>query len=357
MKIAINAINAKSYGITVYTIKLINFLLKHYSDEYEITIFTSSDVIERYSSLDSRCIVKVVQANNAIKKTLYSNLIFPFILLKYDLVHSVANLGILCSPKPQVITIHDTYEMTCKERFSWRKRLYMRFVINFSGIWAKRIITVSQNTAHDVSTYYTLLKKKTTAIYSGLNFPPLKREELIIPKKKFFLFVGTIEPGKNLILLLKAMEKLQNDSDYTLKVVGAKEWRQSAEIVNTIPNNVEILGKISDEELLELYKNARALIFPSLYEGFGLPITEALANGCPVIAANNSAIPEAGGKVAQYFEDNNLELLVTLIKKAIESSNNDTLLKDMQAGVEHASTFDWNKTAQQVHEVYSSILK
>lgn len=352
MKIAINAINAKSFGITNYTLKLINALIETNSN-VEITLFTCSDVSDRFKSVHPKCHVKILPTSSTLVKTLYMNFILPFLILPYTYVHSVANLGMLFSFKKQIVTIHDAYEVKSPERFSFKKRLYMRSVIFLSSIFAKKIITVSENTRKDVTENYPVSSQKVTTIYSGCNFPVLSLDDVNTEKEDYLLFVGTIEPGKNLIALLMALELAGKKTPIKLKVVGAKQWRQSEEICKHFTDSVDFLERISDEELVALYQNAKCLVFPSLYEGFGFPVVEAMANGCPVIAADNSAIPEAGGSAAIYFDALNHVELAGKIQHLLEldAVAYEDLLKK---GLVQAQKFNWGVTAERVFEVYKA---
>lgn len=351
MKIAFNAVNAKSFGITSYTVQLINHLLLQRGD-LEITLFTSSEVADRFQKLDKRCKIRTINTGSTLIKTLYMNLVLPFKLFSFNVVHSVANLGMLVTPIPQVITIHDCYEVTSPERFSFPKRFYMRSVIWLSGLFAKRVITVSENTAKDVRQFYPHLKKRVVPIYSGCNVPVLPEQEVVREKDDYVLFVGTIEPGKNLVTLLKAIELLENECSLRLKVVGAKQWKQSEEITALFSDRVEFLEWVDDKGLINLYKHATVLAFPSLYEGFGFPVIEALANGCPVVAADNSAIPEAGGDAVLYCEALNASSLATLIMTVFNRTEKEKE-QQIKKGLNQSRKFDWAQTAEKVFQVYA----
>lgn len=352
MRVAFNAINVKSYGITNYTLKLIENL-KKVDDSLDITLFTNSEAAEHFINVNEYCNMVILNLKNVAKKTFYTNFILPFRIKNFDIVHSIGNLGMLYSPIPQIITIHDAYEVKSPERFSVLKRTYMKIVIAIAGMNAKKIIAVSKNTAKDVEEYYHFLKNKVCTIYSGCNFPVIKYDNIVIEKKKYFLFVGTIEPGKNLKTLLQAMKVVGPTDGYCLKVVGAKGWKQANLVDSESLPYVNFMGKISDEKLITLYKNATALVFPSLYEGFGFPVIEALANGCPVIAADNSAISEAGGKCATYFSALDKDVLVEKMRKVISLTNDiEKIKKRIISGLEQAKKFDWKKTASKVKELY-----
>jgi glycosyltransferase involved in cell wall biosynthesis len=360
MKICINAINAKSRGITNYTA----FLLRSLTETYELRIdlVIPQEMRDRYSILENSNVrFRTIPLEGKIAKTLYSNLVFPFFCLykNYDLIHSVANTGVWISPIPQILTIHDTYEMVEKERFSLFKRIYMRLAVSFSGRFSRAILAVSNNTASDIRRFYPHLSSKTTVVYSGNNWDVLPTADVTYQKKKFFLFVGTLEPGKNIKTLLKAMEILIKRYPYCLTIVGAKGWKQDelpglAEEMG-IKEHVVFPGFVKNSELKELYMNTTALILPSVYEGFGFPIIEAMSHGAPVIAARNSAMPEAGGEAAIYFDTFDYEVLARQMIRIIE----DKLLRktSITKGLKQAAQFSWSRTASETYDLYCRFAK
>jgi glycosyltransferase involved in cell wall biosynthesis len=233
----------------------------------------------------------------------------------------------------------------------------MSAMISISGKNAAGIIAVSQNTFNDVARFYPHLKNKTKVIYSGNKF---NAEDYVYYKPlDQFLFVGTIEPGKNLSTVLKALSIFNQGSKKTkLKVIGAQGWKQSHlfQLIKDLGliDSVIFCGYASDEQLKKEYQSSIALICASLYEGFGLPVIEAMACGCPVIAANNSSLPEAGAECAMYFETENEKDLaekMLLLTVHPEMTNNN-----IQAGLVHASKFTWEKTARQTCELYWEIV-
>lgn len=355
LRICINAINMKSFGIANYTKNIIKYLKKSLGDKIEFTIFVNSFSAQRLIDIEDDVTIVVVSIKTMLLRTLYMQFIFPFIIRRFDIIHSVNNFGLVFSPIPQIITLHDTYEKVSPERFKWSKRVIMTQLIAWSGRTSKEIITVSHNTLADIKKYYKHLFSKSRVVYSGCSFP--ETTGLSVSERFDVLFVGTIEPGKNLITAVKALSRMKN-RDVRLNIIGARGWGDDkifADIKNVdIENRVNFIGSISDSELIGYYKSARVLVFPSTYEGFGLPVIEAQRCGCPVVAANNSALPEAGGDAARYYNTMDHQELAELLDDVL---SDDSLARNMQEkGLIHARSFNWESTAHQTLSIYKRIL-
>jgi len=355
VRICINVINGKSWGITNYTRHLVINLVRLFKD-IEITLFASNDVIDRYKDLAALCIVKAVPVRNFIFKTLYINVVFPFVSGKFDIVHSTANIGILFPQTIQIMTIHDCYETRSPERFGVIKRVLQIVMKSISIKHSAVVLADSENTAKDVITAYPHASNKTVTIALGSTVPIIKQEDACFEKNGELLFVGTVEVGKNLITVLKALRILSDQGMRpTLKVIGARGWGQShiPELLEEFELTKQILfcGYVSDENLALEYRSASALVFASSYEGFGLPVIEAMASGCPVIAARNSSIPEAGGDAALYFETLDE---INLSERIIELLSDKDLQREcISKGLKQAATFSWERTAQEVYGAYT----
>jgi O-antigen biosynthesis alpha-1,3-rhamnosyltransferase len=174
--------------------------------------------------------------------------------------------------------------------------------------------------------------------------------------RKDFVFVGTLEPGKNLPLAIKALAILKREHglEIKLRIIGAKGWKQSAlpGIIRAsgVGDQLEFLGYLSEEELRRHYQGAEGLIFPSIYEGFGLPILEAQSQGCPVIAADNSSLREVGGEGCWYFPTQSAEALAASMLRSQREPDAVTALR--AAGFANCSRFDWIRTAAETLDVY-----
>jgi len=181
----------------------------------------------------------------------------------------------------------------------------------------------------------------------------------------YILFVGTLQPRKNISRLIEAFAKLEPSiknkegsiKDLRLVIVGKKGW-QYEEILAApekfgVKEKVKFLENITDEDLPFFYKNALCFCLPSLYEGFGLPILEAMQYGCPIATSNVSSLPEAGGDAAVYFDPENVEH----ITKALQSLVDDEELRSklLKKGYEQVKKFSWEKTARKTLDVLQEI--
>jgi len=220
---------------------------------------------------------------------------------------------------------------------------------------SNHIITISNFIKKDLIEHFHIPSEKITTVYLGVDdkFHMIEKEEVLSALNQFsitrpyILSVGTIEPKKNYIRLLQAYKALKTDLD--LVIVGQKGWKAN-DIFKTIDKlglkeRVKILGYVQIDDLPYLYNGAEVFVFPSLYEGFGLPLIEAMACGVPVICSNTSSLDEIGGDAALKFNPESIDELVSQIENLI---NNQTLKETLRnKGRERAKQFTWDKTAQQ----------
>lgn len=236
-----------------------------------------------------------------------------------------------------------------------------------TSVWAHQLglKKIIQN-AHLILTNSNFTKKEIESVYPNINTPikvtllasTLKTDQFAdqsifkkqhIPKS-YFLFVGTIEPRKNIAVLLKAytaFRKENPDKKIALVLAGKCGWKQQ-QLLSSIQNNpyledIKLTGFVSEAEKKALYQNARAFIYPSLYEGFGLPLLEAMENACPVICSNAGSLPEVGGKAALYFRATDAKTLTQHLHYIATHPNYKA--KNQQKLILHAQQFNWRKTA------------
>jgi glycosyltransferase involved in cell wall biosynthesis len=202
---------------------------------------------------------------------------------------------------------------------------------------------VSKNTQKD---FKKLFNQDSAVIYeaAGLDYKPIAK-----PTANYFLAQGTREPRKNLTTVLLAFERFyQKHPNISLKIAGKYGWGQDIKPTN----GVEVLGYVSDQQLLSLHQNALALVYPSLYEGFGLPILKSLGCGVPVITSNTSSLPEVTGSGGILVDPTSPEN----IRLAMESMLKPTLYQKLKKGaVSQAKKFSWSQTAQATLNLYQNI--
>ena len=356
MRICFNAFFLQNHlgGIGNYAYHLIREIRRLHPD-WQLHLLVHSGTAPGFRSLEGvNLIVKDIRGRNA--RLAYFHLVFPFLARRFDLLHSVGNMGMMFCPIRQVITIHDLYEQVSPERFHLLKRFLMKFLIARSGRGAAAIVADSESTRRDIGRFYPRLLSKTRVVLLGNKFPVAPGIAAAAGDRRHFVFVGTLEPGKNLAHLLQAFARLPDRGGHRLKVVGAEGWGQSAlpGLLDSlgIRGEVDFLGYIPEADLRAIYASSLALVLPSSYEGFGLPVIEAMACGCPAICARNSSLVEAGGDAALFFETGDIAGLAARMGQAM---GDPALRGEMVAkGYLHAARFRWEKTAAETAAVYGS---
>ncbi len=251
-----------------------------------------------------------------------------------------------------VVTVHDLGSEYLPQMHQFKQRLYLSFMQRYQLNSATRIIAVSKVTKNDLVEKIGIDPKKIEVIYEGYDKEKFKYQKSNSKYGKYFLFVGTVQPRKNLERIIKALAKL-NDK---LLIVGSRGWL-SDEIYKLpkklgIEDSVKFLGYVPDEKLPALYSGAAALVFPSLFEGFGLPILEAQACGCPVITSNISSMPEVAGKGAILVNPYSVDDIVKGMERVAREGERVKLIK---RGFENVKRFSWEKCARETLKVLENV--
>lgn len=265
-------------------------------------------------------------------------------------------------PKNTIVTIHGLEYEFCPDAYSFWEKLYMRRSIKNSCKWAQTIISVSQNTKSDLIKLYKVKEDKIHVIYEGYDQNQKSKiknqndnSKLKIDHKYIF-FVGRLEERKNVINIIRAFEILKEQYKIPHKLVlGGKPGFGYEKIKNEIANvncaeDIIELGFVSEEEKWNFLKNADVFVFPSLYEGFGLPVIEAQIVGTPVVTSNVSSIPEVANSSAMLIDPNNAEEMADAIYKII--SDEKTKQDLIQKGLENVKRFSWEKCARETAKLF-----
>lgn len=261
-----------------------------------------------------------------------------------------------------VITIHDLAFKYFPDNFLLKDRIKLNLFSNFSINRADKIIAISEATKRDILKFFPkVAAEKIKVIYHGFDAELFARERDLAEEERikkelgvsgsYILYTGAIQPRKNLATLIAAFEILKKDgfADVELVLAGEKAWlsQSTIEKAETSPNKdqIKMLGRLKFEALGPLFRGAGVFVFPSLYEGFGLPVLEAFAAGVPVIAANNSSLPEVGGEAARYFDANDPQALAEWLRRVLsEKELRETMIAQ---GKEQIKKFSWEKCAQE----------
>jgi glycosyltransferase involved in cell wall biosynthesis len=284
-----------------------------------------------------------------------------------DILHCTY-IGPFTTQIPLVVTVHDVTFNRYPEYFSLRDRLLFSTLFRLTMRKADKIITVSEHSKKEISHYYPKTKNKIDVTLEAassefsINKKNLDKQFLTQYKihGKYILSVGNLQPRKNLIRLIQAFARINHTYDHELKlvIVGKAKWQSSKiySIVNSlnIRDDVIFTGYVSNQDLLNLYKYASVFVYPSFYEGFGLPILEAMACGTPVIASKTSSMPEVAGTAAIFIDPYNEDQLAEAIIQVLSDPILQAVLST--SGIERASKFSWNKTARETIEIYKQLL-
>ena len=293
---------------------------------------------------------EIIWANLAVPRLLYRNGI--------QVWHSTGTPLLLARPPIRnVITLHDLAVLTHPERFRpWHRYSTTQRLKSLKR--AQRIICVSQFTANEAMRRLGLAPAIMEVVHNGCDFhpaepPPAEASPAANLPDRFFLFVGSLEPGKNLALLEEAYRLAGKEQPQLpdLVILGAR-WPGVAK-EQAPPKGWHYLGRQSDAVLVYLYRRAVGLVFPSKYEGFGLPVAEAMALGCPVICSRVASLPEVAGEASLYAS-----LDAESYLEAMRSLSQNSALRDLliQKGIEQARKFSWTKCAEATAEVYRQAL-
>jgi len=264
-----------------------------------------------------------------------------------------------------VVTIHDLIFLRLPHMYRLIDRIVYTKKFKYSCQAADRIIAVSRQTAEDVVEFFHISPEKIDVVYQGCNpvfntEVPLIEKEILRMKyllpKSFILYVGTIEERKNLLTLIKALH--YGKIDIPLVVIG-KPTPYLNKIVEFIERhsliNIIFCDVVQNQDLPGIYQLADLFVYPSIFEGFGIPILEALYSRVPVITSRASSMTEVGGEYTVYVDPNNVEEMAAAIKKVLYDT--DLQEKMVAEGIRHARNFDPEKVTTNVMDVYRKVIR
>ena len=294
---------------------------------------------------------------NPILSMLFHLFILPFFITKkYDFIFLPAGNRRLMSFYPiyTIVTFHDLSQYRVENKYGFLRMLYIKKVIPFFLKPVDKIIAVSQNTKNDIVKYFEVDEKKIVVNYNGYDqklFKVVKQDKQIMKtkfqiEKKYFLYTARLEhPGKNHLNLIKAYELLPIELKNRYDLVFAGPAKENAQVIfdyvsnSNDKENIKFLGFVENENLPHVYSNATLFIFPSFYEGFGIPLVEAMAMELPILSASNSSLLEIGKDVVYYFDEYKPESIKDAI---VYITNNQEKQKVMiKKGLNRLNKFDW----------------
>ncbi|MCM8709414.1 glycosyltransferase family 4 protein [Clostridium sp. SYSU_GA19001] len=306
---------------------------------------------------------------NSIQRNFYEQFKLPkYIYKKYPnaIIHYPDSMAPINSKNKIIITIHDLAFLSRSQDFTKKTVIWKKVITNISVKKANKIICITNFAKSEIKKYYPDVVNKTAVVYNGFNdFSHDTIQDNMVSNKirqylsmPYILTVSTISPRKNIDGLIKAFDRIKDKIPHKLIIAGNNGWKYE-EVYKLIKKNnlkgrVFFTGKVNDEELKTLYKNSELFVYPSFYEGFGLPPLEAMSYGVPCIASQTSSIPEVLQEAAIYINPYSIEDLADKLLMSTKKDINIIELKDK--GYARTKCFSWEKCARETFEVYRTIL-
>ncbi|SIR73327.1 Glycosyltransferase involved in cell wall bisynthesis [Haladaptatus litoreus] len=360
-KIGINArvlTKPNPTGVSRYTQKLLEALAER-EDDFEYILFGTQSVPEPFKGFQTITNAGVVSpVHSGYRAHIWEQTTLPRAINRYDLdvFHTPAGQPPIAARTSLVTTIHDISPVSHPEWFSRGYAALYRFLTPLAVRVSERLLTVSEFARDEIVECFPHAAGKTLVTYNGVT-PPIKPGETIdgLTEDQFVLSVGATNPRKNLKTLIQAYqcyrENVSNPADLVLAGPDRDVFAS-----NDLPDisGVRALGFVSDEKLAWLYRNAAALAYPSLYEGFGLPIIEAMHVETPVITSNQGAMAEVAGNAALLTDPNDPDRIAECIERAINDESVSQKLA--RQGSSRAAEFTWDRTARETVEAYREVI-
>lgn len=372
--ISTSVIQRGQTGIAQYLFALLRAFLP-YAGENDFVLFVLEEDVPLFDFAKGKMqIVPVPESfRPPIKNILWHQRALPQLArgLQLDVLHIPSYRRMLWSgPCPLVATIHDLAPFRVSKKYSWARMFYGRVVARLLAQRQNAIIAISQNTAKDVLEFFDVPPGRVHVIHNGLEhnrFFPGSREQAQAKiagkhnlQSPFFLYVARLEhPAKNHVRLISAFNEFKSKTNSNWQLVfGGSDWHgveaiHAAATQSPFESDIRMLGFVANDDLPDLYRAADVFVYPSLYEGFGMPPIEAMACGCPVICSTRGSLGEIVEQAAAIVDPEDVHSMANQLRLLA----NDAPLRERlrAAGLQQADKFDWNRTATQTLSIYSGV--
>ncbi len=356
----------RSAGIHSYIHHLLAELPAAVPANWQLTAMVGAQSTARYDDLDVRR--SRLDTESPLRRIIWEQLAQPWMLSRFDLVHALAFVAPVLMTKPSVVTIYDLSFVHYPQRLSATRRLYLSLLTPLSCRRARRVIAISHSTARDLSATFGIPASKidvAAAGYDATVYHPLPEADIRAFRaarglpERFWLFVGTLEPRKNLTTLIEAYARLAPSARLPLVIAGGKGWDYedifAAVERHQLNGSIQFPGYLAFEEMALWYNSAEVFLYPSVFEGFGLPVLEAMACGTPVIVSDATSLPEVVGDAGMTLPAHNIEAWQAALRRAAGDSEWHINARDR--GLTQAMRFSWKETAARTVESYLRVLE
>lgn len=347
-------------GIEIYTQNILQHLIAMNQD-INFIIFANeiSAQIFNFNYPNVQVIIKKFKKINKWKLILYqqTGLLLKLFFEKVNFLYC-PSLAVPIFYKKKIVTIHDCAFVRFKEEATFLSRLYLRIVFLSAKYFSIKIVTISNFSKQEIMELFSINKDKLVLIYEAApKMPDISEaeseqilEKFNLKDKKYFFYIGNMRPRKNIKRLLEAWDIFYlKNPDYFLVLAGKNDY--GIKVNND--KRVILTDIISDKEKVALYKKSVAFVFPTLYEGFGLPVLEAQFLGTPLITSNTSSLPEVAGSAAVFIDPYDTKSILTGLEQVIAPNfPRDKLIKD---GFTNCQKFSWEKATQELSKLIRDI--
>jgi glycosyltransferase involved in cell wall biosynthesis len=370
VRILINALYLVSEnlgGTWTYTSNLI-WHVSGLQTSHEFVVLANEKTASRIrvQGVRTKVVTVKIDAESRINRVTWEQLTLPNLVrhLGIDVLHSTGNTLPLRLQGKAVVTVHDLQYKMYPGNFPLARRLYLKWFVPRSIEHADLVIAISRHTKESIVRHFGTSADKIKVIYqAGLSENDKEQvfalREESVTDRPYLLSVGSSFPHKNLARLIKAFAKLAPDIPHNLVIVG-EGFDQRGVLYQTLADTglagserIQMQGFIERKTLLSLYRQADAFVFPSLYEGFGIPALEAMESGCPVVAADCAALPEVIANAGLFFDPLSVDSIAEALQMVCRSSS---LRADLRArGQVRAQQFSWEKMAVETLQAYEQV--
>ncbi len=356
----------RSAGIHSYIHHLLTELPAAVPDGWQLTAMVGAQSDARIDGLTVRR--SRLDTESPLRRVVWEQLVQPWMLGSFDLIHALAFVAPLLTTQPSVVTIYDLSFVHTPQRLSAARRLYLSLLTPLTCQRARRVIAISHSTARDLSATFGIPASKIDVAAAGYDagvYHPLPPADIRAFKaaknlpERFWLFVGTLEPRKNLPTLIEAYARLRPSERLPLVIAGGRGWDYddifAAVARYKLGDSIHFPGFLTPEDLPLWYNSAEAFIYPSLFEGFGLPVLEAMACGTPVIVSDATSLPEVAGDAGLTVAAHNVEAWQAALRRV--SGDADWRARARGRGLTQATRFSWKETAARTVASYLRVLE
>jgi len=373
--ISTSVIQRGKTGVAQYVLALLR-AFRPYTSQHQWTLFVLDEDLPLFEfARDCMTIVTVPEQHRSpVKNIIWHQTRLPKLARQHrlDVLHVPSYRRLVWSrPCALVATIHDLAPFHVRGKYDWKRMFYGRVIARRLARRQDRIIAISQNTASDIMRFFHIDEPRISVVHNGIEherFFPASREEARAAvfqqfglARPFVLYVARLEhPAKNHLRLISAFErfKAESHSDWCL-VFGGSDWHGAEAIHAAIrrsryASEIRALGFVPDTALPNLYRAAEVFVYPSLYEGFGLPPIEAMACNCPVICSARGSLGEVVGTAAEIVDPEDEQAIAGKLLRLISNEQERNRLR--VAGLAQSQRFDWKRTAEATFNVYQTAL-